>query len=586
MRRRLAWILAALLPVAAASPARAGLRESRHNLSPTGTARRNAAGGSGSAMTASSDDLCIFCHTPHSAGARRGLWNRELAPVKYKLYESTTTEAQLRQPNGSSRLCLSCHDGAIALGAMSHHADPSLGKLTGPTVLGTDLSDDHPISFVYDQALASRRHDLANPATLTGSVKLDESGQMQCTTCHDAHLDRHPDFLVVDPAHSALCVTCHRLPHWEESAHATSPALAPASLSSKGQAQVSVGETGCSGCHLSHGAAHPQRLLDSRTEEGVCLGCHDGRTAATDLRSESRRYSAHRLDVYTDVHEPAENPSTMSQHVECVDCHNPHRAEGRAADGQISGALSGVSGVTLSGTFVREASFEYEVCLKCHGTAENRNPVVFRTDNVNNIRLLIDPQNPSIHPIADVGRAPGIVGLLPPMTSASRTSCTACHSSDAASVAGSGAPRGPHGSNYRPILAAPYRLEASAAAESFQLYALCYRCHDRSTLLNRADGFPHRLHVVDGGAGCIVCHDAHGSRQNAHLINFLGRDLTGAIAVTRSSSGALEYQSIGNGAGRCYLTCHGSDHNPKEYPSATRRLSAPLRPAVQALSPR
>jgi hypothetical protein len=49
------------------------------------------------------------------------------------------------------------------------------------------------------------------------------------------------------------------------------------------------------------------------------------------------------------------------------------------------------------------------------------------------------------------------------------------------------------------------------------------------------------------------------------LINFMTRDLTGEVVVTASSSGRLEYDPLGMGAGRCYLTCHGSDHNPKEY---------------------
>jgi hypothetical protein len=49
----------------------------------------------------------------------------------------------------------------IAVGAMKRQADTTLGKLSGPSVLGTDLSDDHPISFVYDQALVGRRRSLA-----------------------------------------------------------------------------------------------------------------------------------------------------------------------------------------------------------------------------------------------------------------------------------------------------------------------------------------------------------------------------------------------------------------------------------------
>jgi predicted CXXCH cytochrome family protein len=237
-----------------------------------------------------------------------------------------------------------------------------------------------------------------------------------------------------------------------------------------------------------------------------------------------------------------------------------------------------VSGVTIGGTFLREATFEYEICLKCHGITENRDPLVFRTDQLTNVRLQIDPQNPSFHPVADVGRNPTIPGLITPLTPASRTPCTGCHNSDAASLVGGSAPRGPHGSNYRPILAAEYHFDATSVPESYQLYALCYRCHDRTRLLNRRDGFPHQLHVGPKvGASCAVCHDAHGSRRNAHLINFMSRDLTGKVVVTASSSGKLEYDSLGMGAGRCFLACHGSDHNSKDYSPTASPSGATIR---------
>lgn len=583
MTRRVVYLFAAWVVSLVPSVGEAGLRETAHNLSASGLTRRRAGGqGTGAAVETDGDtDICIFCHTPHSAAGRRGLWNREMAPVTYKLYESSTTQAQIQQPNGSSRLCLSCHDGMIAIGALKRSADTTLGKLRGPKVLGTDLSDDHPISFVYDQALVARRRELANPSTLKGRVTLDESRQVQCTSCHDAHIDRHPKFLVMDPVDSNLCVVCHRLPHWQESAHATSAASARAADRLPGLGYATVGQNGCSSCHSSHGAQHPRWLLTAAPEEKVCLQCHDGRVAAKDLRRESARYSAHRVDSYTDIHDPTENPNTMRPHVECVDCHNAHEARGRATGGQLPGPLAGVSGISIGGTFLREASFEYEVCLKCHGITSAPNPVVFRNDNVPNVRLQIDPKNPSFHPIADVGRNSTIRGLITPLTPASRTPCTSCHNSETAVRAGSSMPRGPHGSSYRPILAAEYRLEATSGSESYQLYALCYGCHDRNTLLKATGGFPHRRHVADNGASCAVCHDAHGSRQNAHLINFMTRDLTGRVAVTASSSGKLEYGSTGLQSGQCFLTCHGSDHNPKTYPSgpppATGSVQSPAR---------
>jgi hypothetical protein len=113
--KRVAALLVSL-SLAVPAVARAGLRETVHNLSPGGAGRQEV-GGSGAAMAEDGGDLCVFCHTPHSAEGQRGLWNRALRPMTYKLYESSTSEARLQQPTGSSRLCLSCHDGMIAVGA-------------------------------------------------------------------------------------------------------------------------------------------------------------------------------------------------------------------------------------------------------------------------------------------------------------------------------------------------------------------------------------------------------------------------------------------------------------------------------------
>src|SRR5262249_47779774 len=152
-------------------------------------------------------------HTPHNAKPTRALWNRDLPGITYQLYASTTMQATVNQPSGASRLCLSCHDGTIAMGKL--RAPPQgepfkLGAMTGRDVLGTDLSDDHPVSFVYDSALAIKRGDLVDPSSLAGAIKLDAEQQVQCTSCHDPHEDKRPKFLRASNVAGALCLTCHR----------------------------------------------------------------------------------------------------------------------------------------------------------------------------------------------------------------------------------------------------------------------------------------------------------------------------------------------------------------------------------------
>ena len=91
--------------------------------------------------------------------------------------------------------------------------DPlQLGRMTGPSVLGTDLSDDHPVSFVYDATLAVKHPGIVDPANVPKALKLDGKQQMQCTTCHNAHESKRPKFLRMDNQGSAMCLACHQPP--------------------------------------------------------------------------------------------------------------------------------------------------------------------------------------------------------------------------------------------------------------------------------------------------------------------------------------------------------------------------------------
>ena len=226
----------------------------------------------------------------------------------------------------------------------------------------------------------------------------------------------------------------------------------------------------------------------------------------------------------------------MLPHVECVDCHSPHQARASSVIGSLPGPLTGTSGTNISGGSVLEASFEYEVCLKCHGLVESIDPQVLRQDDVTNVRVEIDPINPSYHPVADIGRNPAIVGLLPGYTPSSMIACSDCHSSDTVAL-GQISMRGPHGSMYEPILARRYETSGGEVSESFQTYALCYNCHNRTVILSEgSDKFPHGKHVQDASASCAICHDAHGSRQHPRLINFMLTDQAGTTIVEASVS--------------------------------------------------
>jgi len=179
--------------------------QSKHNLSFSGL---------GPVTAATEAEVCIFCHAPHNAGAEAPLWNRFSSGAVYQPYTSSSAVAVVGQPSGASKLCLSCHDGTVALDSFGGATGTTF--LTGPTLLGTDLSNDHPVSFIFDSALAAADGGLENPATapsgLLGTIREDLlfNDRMECASCHDVHNSyNQAGLLVKSNAASALCATCH-----------------------------------------------------------------------------------------------------------------------------------------------------------------------------------------------------------------------------------------------------------------------------------------------------------------------------------------------------------------------------------------
>ena len=545
-----------------ASQAQTHIALTKHNLSPSGP---------GSVRTSEPTGLCVFCHTPHNANGTTALWNRDLPATTYTLYASTTLQSVLNQPTGSSRLCLSCHDGTIALDSL--RVPPKGGPLMmsalkGRTVLGTDLSGSHPVSFTYDTALAAKNLGLADPGALPPSVLLDAQKQLQCTSCHDPHEDRQAKFLRASNQGGALCTACHKPAGWRNSDHANSIATWNGTGTNPwpNSTVTNVADNACLNCHSTHGAAHPERLLAKASEPENCTGCHGGAVAKKDIASEFNKLYRHPINDSQWKHDPSEAPQTMARHVTCNDCHNAHATTSTSTAAPAApGALRGVKSVNQSGSVIPDPSYEYEVCNKCHGVNEPTTARIARQSATRNIRSKINPVNPSFHPIAAPGKNLTIRGLEVPYTASSMIGCISCHNNDSWTATGT-SPKGPHGSLYDPILVAQYTT-SDPSFESYQNYALCYQCHNQNWLLtDQANTFPHRRHVVTDQASCATCHDAHGSPQNAHLINFMLRDNNSTVVVSPSAStGQLSYTSLGIGHGQCSLSCHGYDHKPSKY---------------------
>jgi predicted CXXCH cytochrome family protein len=246
---KLVIAIGGVLGVMALAPAAraAGIADTKHNLSTTGTGTVHVSGG-----TNPTTEICVFCHTPHGAdtAVEAPLWNRAVTTSGYTPYTSPSLDSIPGQPTGASIACLSCHAGDIAFDALRNL--PGSGGFSdtpskdgtsawtftgtsdkkmpdGITKLGMDLSNDHPISMLYAAAKSPssssgvNEHstgfkDPVEAISSTGDtyfangLKLSK-GYVQCTSCHDPHRSaplflRHTDNN--GNVNSQICLTCHK----------------------------------------------------------------------------------------------------------------------------------------------------------------------------------------------------------------------------------------------------------------------------------------------------------------------------------------------------------------------------------------
>lgn len=191
------------------------------------------------------DEVCVFCHTPHSASTDSGrrlntlLWNRTNSTFTYSVYSSSTLNVSPdNPPKGITLMCMSCHDGvtSIAVGTLLNapgsgnppvtKIDPGIADKIGqiydggflgwganigegnPNAPGTiNLSNDHPVSFTWISNLPGIRPDTAIGFS-DSTVKLFY-GRMECATCHKVHDPDIVPFLRMSNTGSALCLRCH-----------------------------------------------------------------------------------------------------------------------------------------------------------------------------------------------------------------------------------------------------------------------------------------------------------------------------------------------------------------------------------------
>lgn len=253
-----------------------GIVNSKHDLS-TATGIGMLYGGQNDSL----DRICIYCHAPHHTMQESEawgikylpLWNHEVTHLNYDTYQSDFGDGPaasgaagvgeisnddqyldrhlfngdntLGDPGSVSRLCLSCHDGSVAINQYGSLQQRDNSQGPGGTFDGAPtgsgafissqfeiggsgiLTNHHPIGFSYID-VATVDDEIADPDTQflgdTGEAR-EEPGKtdtsirsllyngemMECVTCHDVHNTKNTGetFLWISDRESKFCLTCH-----------------------------------------------------------------------------------------------------------------------------------------------------------------------------------------------------------------------------------------------------------------------------------------------------------------------------------------------------------------------------------------
>lgn len=411
-------ITAAMAPAIAATVS--DVRNTKHNLSVTGP---------GPVKAVSETQVCVFCHTPHGAEniPAAPLWNRQLSGATYTPYTSNSIDASdiAATPGGSSKLCLSCHDGTLAIGSVNvanGQLNPVIqmsgtaldgtmpageGELTGFTRrLGVDLTNDHPISFTYDTSLALADGELRDPQSsphiqtrapgVRAPVPL-ENGQLECTSCHDPHIrDQDPAksikflrlsrFQTVNPvggpfneSTDIVCLACHDKlgTTWSRSAHADSAVAneqyqsGPASLR-EFPAGIAVWEASCLNCHDTHTVQGARKLLREGTDAaGSPTVPRSGGNAAI----ESTCYQCHTTAAESILSNATEVPNIETDFN--LPRHMPIESVDQAAGVEVHDVVDADLIETQANLGVGDLNRRHAECTDCHNPHRVRRNQLF-----------------------------------------------------------------------------------------------------------------------------------------------------------------------------------------------------------------
>jgi predicted CXXCH cytochrome family protein len=553
-----------------------------------------------------------------------------MSSAQFPTYTSSTLQSTTGAltPQDASKLCLSCHDGTIALGDTVRngqipfdqgygYALPSSSTSNLASYGGYGFTDDHPFAFTPN--LSNSEMQAPPPGD---PVKLLQ-GKVQCTTCHNAHNENLDavmgKFLVKVNKNGALCTTCHRATGWTGSAHQNPPDPVEDAKYTVNQGAhtgyTGVAANACESCHKPHSPQVGQRLIKF-PEETTCWQCHDGTVTNLNIQAEFSKQYKHPVMVTPSVHDASENPNSAAnpvperapgtpRHAECMDCHNGHSAQATPAGyipraPRLTPPLMGATGQTSANTFLPQAVNEYEICFKCHGDSANK-PQSSDTGTAGvgygrNPQRQFDAGNPnahntrtefttgvSSHPVVSGGTVSQgeVPSLLPnmlsaggnkigtrPLSSATQIYCTDCHNNDTGmqTVDGGTGPSGVHGSNFPHLLERGLAMEPPVVGGGTSGGMGTYSA-DNFRLCAKC----HDLSIVMGTTSTFPLHGTHmqapvaASCDTCHAPHSSGAPMLVNFDSSVVAAGAV-YTRTAPGQGTCTLVCHGQTHTAFPYP--------------------
>ena len=352
----------------------------------------------------------------------------------------------------------------------------------------------------------------------------------------------------------------------------------------------------CAACHQTH-AADGRNLLQTTDNpvSTLCFTCHDATGAASNTQLQ-----------YTSGSIPANNPATSSyyrhpateasnhltdtplefagvnnRHSQCVDCHQPHRADATVATQTVSGwttpgSMAGTSGVSVvngaantAPTYTAETTttLEYQACYKCHSgytqqvpqygqTAYNpanpteqnpATPSLWTLDKA----IEFNPAAVSYHPVEAAGKTNttqmnnSLSGTSPyklwTFTSTSTIRCVNCHGTSTVTTPAAGAQIDVHSSANRGILLRNYRdrtLKTATAGYSAVDFALCYVCHKEAPFVDTSGN---------------LRTDSNFREHGYHIAGISGSSATTSLSIDTDGAGAG--LAI---CAECHFRIHGS----------------------------